>query len=169
MTLVASFEAIKSLLTSDVNCAKNGKSGKIKMVAKAIRETITILNVLSQLLILRLGIVDINLFDLKDIHKNIKYIKLQGFQSDTLINILALAANICNSPPKSFVKVADKIQLTGNLLDKLNEMIIGGGMAFTLPKVLKNLKIGSSLFDEEISKIVLTCIIVILAYGWKKK
>uniref|UniRef100_A0A1B0B1H1 phosphoglycerate kinase n=1 Tax=Glossina palpalis gambiensis TaxID=67801 RepID=A0A1B0B1H1_9MUSC len=84
---------------------------------------------------------------ISNIHKNIKYIKLQGFQSDTLINILALAANICNSPRKSFVKVADKIQLTGNLLDKLNGMIIGGGMAFTLPKVLKNLKIA---FDKSL-------------------
>ncbi|CAG0884880.1 unnamed protein product [Darwinula stevensoni] len=45
-------------------------------------------------------------------------------------------------------KVKDKIQLINNLLDKVNEMIIGGGMAFTF------LKIGSSLFDEEGSKIV---------------
>lgn len=65
-----------------------------------------------------------------------------------------------DSPPKPFVailggaKVADKIQLIGNLLDKVNEMIIGGGMAFTFLKVLKNMKIGSSLFDEEGSKIV---------------
>uniref|UniRef100_A0A1A9UL23 Phosphoglycerate kinase n=1 Tax=Glossina austeni TaxID=7395 RepID=A0A1A9UL23_GLOAU len=65
-----------------------------------------------------------------------------------------------DNPPKPFVailggaKVADKIQLIGNLLDKVNEMIIGGGMAFTFLKVLKNMKIGSSLFDEEGSKIV---------------
>uniref|UniRef100_A0A1A9WKX1 Phosphoglycerate kinase n=1 Tax=Glossina brevipalpis TaxID=37001 RepID=A0A1A9WKX1_9MUSC len=64
------------------------------------------------------------------------------------------------NPPKPFVailggaKVADKIQLIGNLLDKVNEMIIGGGMAFTFLKVLKNMKIGSSLYDEEGSKIV---------------
>jgi phosphoglycerate kinase len=51
-------------------------------------------------------------------------------------------------------KVADKIQLIENLLDKVNEMIIGGGMAFTFLKVLHNMQIGNSLFDEEGSKIV---------------
>jgi phosphoglycerate kinase len=51
-------------------------------------------------------------------------------------------------------KVADKIQLINNLLDKVNEMIVGGGMAFTFLKVLNNMKIGSSLFDAEGAKIV---------------
>lgn len=51
-------------------------------------------------------------------------------------------------------KVADKIQLIENLLDKVNEMIIGGGMAFTFLKVLNNMQIGKSLYDEEGSKIV---------------
>ena len=32
-------------------------------------------------------------------------------------------------------KVADKIQLINNLLDKADEIIIGGGMAFTFKKV----------------------------------
>lgn len=51
-------------------------------------------------------------------------------------------------------KVKDKIQLIENMLDKVNEMIIGGGMAFTFLKVLNNMNIGGSLFDEEGSKIV---------------
>ncbi|XP_078369192.1 phosphoglycerate kinase-like [Oculina patagonica] len=51
-------------------------------------------------------------------------------------------------------KVADKIQLIENLLEKVNEMIIGGGMAYTFTKVLSNMEIGKSLFDEEGSKIV---------------
>ncbi|RWS14042.1 Phosphoglycerate kinase 1-like protein [Dinothrombium tinctorium] len=51
-------------------------------------------------------------------------------------------------------KVKDKIQLIENMLDKVNEMIIGGGMAFTFLKVLKNMEIGKSLFDEEGAKIV---------------
>ncbi|XP_035949460.1 phosphoglycerate kinase 2 [Halichoerus grypus] len=51
-------------------------------------------------------------------------------------------------------KVADKIQLIQNMLDKVNEMIIGGGMAFTFLKVLNNMEIGASLFDEEGAKIV---------------
>ncbi|MDR2555843.1 MAG: phosphoglycerate kinase [Fibromonadaceae bacterium] len=51
-------------------------------------------------------------------------------------------------------KVADKIQLINNLLDKADKIIIGGGMAFTFKKVINNLAIGASLFDEEGAKIV---------------
>lgn len=51
-------------------------------------------------------------------------------------------------------KVQDKIQLINNMLDKVDEMIIGGGMAFTFKKVLNNMAIGKSLFDEAGSKII---------------
>ncbi|KAL7675805.1 hypothetical protein ACOME3_002069 [Neoechinorhynchus agilis] len=51
-------------------------------------------------------------------------------------------------------KVADKILLVSNLLEKVDEMIIGGGMAFTFLKVLKSMAIGNSLFDEEGAKLV---------------
>lgn len=51
-------------------------------------------------------------------------------------------------------KVSDKIQLIYNMLDIVDEMIIGGGMAFTFDKVLNGTRIGSSLFDEEGAKIV---------------
>jgi phosphoglycerate kinase len=51
-------------------------------------------------------------------------------------------------------KVADKIQLIMKMLEIVDEMIIGGGMAFTFHKVLDNAKIGKSLFDEEGAKIV---------------
>ncbi|XP_046283285.1 phosphoglycerate kinase 1-like [Marmota monax] len=51
-------------------------------------------------------------------------------------------------------KVADKIQLIKNMLDKVNQMIIGGGMAFTFLKVLHNMEIGASLFEEQGAKIV---------------
>jgi len=51
-------------------------------------------------------------------------------------------------------KVADKIQLIENMLDKVDEMIIGGGMAFTFRKVLDNMPIGTSLYDENGAKIV---------------
>ena len=44
-------------------------------------------------------------------------------------------------------KIADKIPLINNLLDKANEIIIGGGMAFTFKKVLEGMEIGNSLFD----------------------
>lgn len=45
-------------------------------------------------------------------------------------------------------KVSDKIQLIDNLLDKVNTLVICGGMAFTFKKTLENVKIGASLFDE---------------------
>jgi phosphoglycerate kinase len=51
-------------------------------------------------------------------------------------------------------KVSDKIQLIDNLLSKVDSIIICGGMAFTFKKVLNNLKIGNSLFDEPGSKMV---------------
>eukprot|EP00917_Polyrhabdina_sp_WS-2016_P000301 GHVP01000658.1.p1 GENE.GHVP01000658.1~~GHVP01000658.1.p1 ORF type:complete len:420 (-),score=105.22 GHVP01000658.1:51-1310(-) len=51
-------------------------------------------------------------------------------------------------------KVKDKIQLITNLLEKVNCMIIGGGMAYTFLKVLNNMPIGGSLYDEEGAKIV---------------
>lgn len=90
-------------------------------------------------------------------------------------------AKVLDNPQKPFLailggaKVADKIQLINNLLDKVDEMIIGGGMAYTFLKVSKNMKvnitpvvalkfhvhlqclpfqIGNSLFDEEGAKIV---------------
>ena len=51
-------------------------------------------------------------------------------------------------------KVKDKIQLIGNMLDKVDEMIIGGGMAYTFLKVLNGMPIGDSLYDEEGAAIV---------------
>lgn len=51
-------------------------------------------------------------------------------------------------------KVKDKIQLILNMLDIVDEMVIGGGMAFTFNKVVHNANIGKSLFDEEGAKIV---------------
>jgi phosphoglycerate kinase len=44
-------------------------------------------------------------------------------------------------------KVHDKIQLINNLLDKVDEMIIGGGMAFTFKKVIDNMEVGNFFSD----------------------
>jgi phosphoglycerate kinase len=46
-------------------------------------------------------------------------------------------------------KVKDKIQLIKNLTDKVDKMIITGGMAFTFLKTIKNMQIGKSIYDEE--------------------
>merc|ERR1712134_58787 len=51
-------------------------------------------------------------------------------------------------------KVTDKIQLINNLLDKVDKLIIGGGMAFTFLKVNDGMSIGPSLYDEDGAKTV---------------
>ncbi len=51
-------------------------------------------------------------------------------------------------------KVADKIPLIRNLLDKADEIIIGGGMAYTFKKTLQGMEIAESLHDAEGAKIV---------------
>jgi len=69
-------------------------------------------------------------------------------------------AHVLESPKRPLLailggaKVSDKIKLIMNMLDRVNEIIIGGGMAFTFKKVLNNMKIGKSLFDAEGAKIV---------------
>jgi len=51
-------------------------------------------------------------------------------------------------------KISDKIPLINNLIEKADEIIIGGAMAFTFKKVLLNMEIGASLFDPEGAKMV---------------
>eukprot|EP00698_Gefionella_okellyi_P014857 TRINITY_DN4139_c0_g1_i1.p2 TRINITY_DN4139_c0_g1~~TRINITY_DN4139_c0_g1_i1.p2 ORF type:complete len:421 (+),score=141.06 TRINITY_DN4139_c0_g1_i1:52-1314(+) len=64
------------------------------------------------------------------------------------------------TPKKPFLailggaKVSDKIKLINNLLDKADELIIAGGMAYTFKKVAENVEIGKSIFDVEGAKIV---------------
>merc|ERR1719277_2224278 len=69
-------------------------------------------------------------------------------------------AKVLDTPAKPVLailggaKVSDKIQLIMNMLDKVDKMIIGGGMAYTFLKVNDSMAIGTSLFDEEGAKIV---------------
>jgi phosphoglycerate kinase len=69
-------------------------------------------------------------------------------------------AAVLDHPKKPFLailggaKVADKIQLINNLMERANEIIIGGGMAFTFKKAVQGVEIGNSLFDAEGAKIV---------------
>ena len=73
---------------------------------------------------------------------------------------LSYFAKALDNPERPFLailggaKVQDKIQLIENLLEKVDSMVIGGGMAFTFQKVLANMEIGGSLFDEDGAKIV---------------
>ncbi|XP_068601088.1 phosphoglycerate kinase 1 [Brachionichthys hirsutus] len=83
--------------------------------------------------------------------------KAAGFLMKKELDYFAMALE---NPQRPFLailggaKVKDKIQLINNMLDKVDEMIIGGGMAFTFLKVLDNMEIGTSLFDEEGAAIV---------------
>uniref|UniRef100_A0A0B7BNI1 Phosphoglycerate kinase n=1 Tax=Arion vulgaris TaxID=1028688 RepID=A0A0B7BNI1_9EUPU len=84
-------------------------------------------------------------------------VKVAGFLMKRELEYFAKALE---NPTRPFLailggaKISDKILLIENLLDKVDEMIIGGGMAFTFLKVLNNMEIGNSLFDAEGSKIV---------------
>jgi phosphoglycerate kinase len=51
-------------------------------------------------------------------------------------------------------KIADKIPLIRNLLDKADEIIVGGGMAYTFHKVLNGMEIGDSLYDAAGAEII---------------
>ena len=51
-------------------------------------------------------------------------------------------------------KIADKIPLINNLIEKADKIIIGGGMSYTFKKVLMDMNIGASLFDAEGAKLV---------------
>ena len=69
-------------------------------------------------------------------------------------------AKALESPKRPFLailggaKVSDKIQLIDNLLEKVDTLIVCGGMAFTFKKTLYNVSIGNSLFDEAGAKTV---------------
>jgi len=63
-------------------------------------------------------------------------------------------AKVLEAPERPFLailggaKVSDKIQLIENLLDKVDKLIVCGGMAFTFKKTLEGVAIGNSLFDQ---------------------
>ncbi len=62
--------------------------------------------------------------------------------------------NAVNSPARPFVailggaKVADKLNVISNLLEKCDTLIIGGGMAYTFLKA-NGMEVGTSLVDNE--------------------
>ena len=62
--------------------------------------------------------------------------------------------NAVNNPERPFVailggsKVSSKISVIENLLDKVDTLIIGGGMAYTFEKALGE-EVGDSLLEED--------------------
>ena len=86
-----------------------------------------------------------------------KFIKEKG--GDNAVGYLMqkeidFLGNAVNNPVRPFVailggaKVADKLNVINNLLEKCDTLIIGGGMAFTFLKA-KGYEIGKSLVDDE--------------------
>ena len=74
-----------------------------------------------------------------------------GYLMQKEINFLG---NAVNNPERPFVailggaKVADKLNVINNLLEKCDTLIIGGGMAYTFIKA-KGYEVGTSLLDNE--------------------
>lgn len=83
--------------------------------------------------------------------------KVAGFLMQKELEAFAAVLNDPKRPLLAILggaKIADKIPLIRNLIDTADEIIIGGGMAYTFKKVLENMPIGNSLFDPEGAKIV---------------
>ncbi|MFZ0435267.1 MAG: phosphoglycerate kinase [Chthoniobacterales bacterium] len=73
---------------------------------------------------------------------------------------LAAFAAVLENPQRPLLailggaKIADKIPLIRNLVEKADDIIIGGGMAYTFHKVLNGMQIGNSLYDPAGAEIV---------------
>lgn len=73
---------------------------------------------------------------------------------------LAAFAAVLENPQRPLLailggaKIADKIPLIRNLVEKADDIIIGGGMAYTFLKVLNGMEIGNSLYDPAGAEIV---------------
>jgi phosphoglycerate kinase len=83
--------------------------------------------------------------------------KAAGFLMEAELKAFAAVLEHPNRPLLAILggaKIADKIPLIRNLLEKADALIIGGGMAYTFLKVLEGMEIGASLFDPEGAKIV---------------
>jgi phosphoglycerate kinase len=82
--------------------------------------------------------------------------KAAGFLMEKELNAFAAVLEHPQRPLLAILggaKIADKIPLITNLIEKADEIIIGGGMAYTFKKVLDGMEIGGSLFDPEGAKI----------------
>jgi phosphoglycerate kinase len=83
--------------------------------------------------------------------------KAAGFLMEAELNAFAAVLEHPRRPLLAILggaKIADKIPLITNLLQKADAIIIGGGMAYTFKRVIDGMPIGDSLFDAEGAKIV---------------
>lgn len=78
--------------------------------------------------------------------------RVAGLSMQREINVYA---EVLSRPERPFLaiiggsKVSDKIDVIENLFNLVDEIIIGGGMAYTFKKTLEGVDIGGSLFDKE--------------------
>jgi phosphoglycerate kinase len=78
-------------------------------------------------------------------------LKAAGFLMEAELKAFAKVLDNPDRPMLAILggaKIADKIPLINNLLEKADKIIIGGGMAYTFHKQLRGMKIGASLFDQ---------------------
>lgn len=83
--------------------------------------------------------------------------KVAGFLMEAELNAFAAVVDSPKRPLLAILggaKIADKIPLINNLIEKADAIIVGGGMAFTFKKTLQNMEIGNSLFDADGAKMV---------------
>jgi phosphoglycerate kinase len=141
------------------NLAEEGKGEKNKQKVKATKEEIAAFRAF----LTSLGDVYVNdAFGCAHrAHSSMVGIELPIKASGYLLKKeLDYFAKAIESPAHPFLailggaKVADKIQLVENLIQKVDHLWIGGGMGFTFKKMVDNMKIGSSIFDEEGSKLI---------------
>mmetsp|Transcript_44286 Transcript_44286/g.72068 ORF Transcript_44286/g.72068 Transcript_44286/m.72068 type:complete len:422 (+) Transcript_44286:74-1339(+) len=86
-----------------------------------------------------------------------KPIKAAGFLLKKELDYFSIALE---GPKRPFLailggaKVSDKIQLIGNIMDKADELIIAGGLAYTFKKVMEDMSIGKSIYDAKGAELV---------------
>ena len=51
-------------------------------------------------------------------------------------------------------KVKDKIIVLEALLEKVDKLIVGGGMAYSFLKIMEDMKIGGSIYDKSAPEVV---------------
>jgi len=84
-------------------------------------------------------------------------VKAAGFLMEAELKAFAAVLDQPQRPLLAILggaKIADKIPLIQNLIKKADEIIIGGGMAYTFKKVTHGMEIGISLFDADGAKLV---------------
>jgi phosphoglycerate kinase len=77
-----------------------------------------------------------------------------------MMNEIKGFANVLGNPKRPFslimggAKIADMIKLITNMLPKVDQLLVGGGLALTILKHLHGMRMGNSLYDKDAAEIV---------------